>query len=96
MNVKPLDDRVLVQRVETEEKTDAGIIVPESAQEEQNEGIVRATGPGKVGNDGERIPVDVDEGDRVLFGEYSGTEVTIGGEEHLILRESELLAVFDD
>ncbi len=96
MNIQPLYDRVLIQRVENEERTEAGIIIPDSAQEKPQEGIVRATGDGKVGDDGEAIALRVSEGDKVLFGKYSGTEVTIAGEEHLILREDEILAIIND
>ena len=96
MNVKPLEDRVLLQRVETEEKTEGGIIVPESAKEKPQEAIVRAVGPGKVNDAGERVEMQVSEGDKVLFGKYSGTDVTVDGEEMLILRESELLAILED
>ena len=96
MHIKPLDDRVLIQRVESEKKTDAGIIVPESAQEKPQEGIVRAAGPGKLNDKGERVGLEVSEGDKVLFGKYSGTDVTIQGEEHMIMRESELLAVMEE
>jgi len=96
MNIKPLEDRVLIQRVESEEKTEGGIIVPETAQEKPQEGIVRAAGPGERDDSGERIPLEVSEGDKVLFGKYSGTEITVEGEEHMILRESELLAIIDD
>lgn len=96
MNIQPLEDRVLIQRVETEEKTEGGIIVPDSAKEKPQEGIVRATGPGKTNDAGERVELEVSEGDKVLFGKYSGTEITVKGEEHLMLRESELLAIIDD
>lgn len=96
MNIKPLEDRVLIQRVESEEKTEGGIIVPETAQEKPQEGIVRAAGPGKRDDSGDRIPLEVSEGDKVLFGKYSGTEITVEGEEHMMLRESELLAILDE
>ena len=96
MNIQPLYDRVLIQRVESEEKTDSGIIIPDSAKEKPQEGIVRAVGDGNVSDDGETVPLRVSEGDKVLFGKYSGTEVTIAGEEHLILREDELLAIIND
>jgi len=96
MNIKPLEDRVLIQRVETEERTEGGIIVPDSAKEKPQEGIVRATGPGKTNDAGERVELEVSEGDKVLFGKYSGTEITVKGEEHLMLRESELLAIIED
>jgi chaperonin GroES len=96
MNIQPLEDRVLIQRVESEEKTEGGIIVPETAQEKPQEGIVRAAGPGTRNDAGERVPMEVSEGDKVLFGKYSGTEITVEGEEHMILRESELIAVIED
>ena len=96
MNIQPLYDRVLIQRVASDEKTSSGIIIPETAKEKPLEGIVRATGKGKVADNGETIELQVKEGDKVLFGKYSGTEVTIGGEEHLILREDEILAVIED
>jgi chaperonin GroES len=96
MNIKPLEDRVLIQRVESDERTDSGIYIPESAKEKPQEGIVRAVGPGKVNDAGERIDMTVSEGDKVMFGKYSGSEITLNGEEHLILRESELLAILDD
>lgn len=96
MNIKPLEDRVLIQRVESEERTDSGIYIPESAKEKPQTGIVRAAGPGKTNDQGESIPLQVSEGDKVLFGKYSGSEITLGGEEHLILRENELLAIVED
>lgn len=96
MNIQPLYDRVLIQRVESDEKTSSGIIIPDTAKEKPLEGIVRATGKGKVADNGETIALQVSEGDKVLFGKYSGTEVTIAGEEHLILREDEILAIIND
>ncbi len=92
-NVRPLSDRILVKRVESENKTKGGIIIPDTAKEKPIEGIVVATGPGKVRDDGSRREVLVKQGDRVLFGKYDGTEVKIDGEEHLILREENVLAV---
>ena len=92
-NVRPLSDRILVKRVESESKTKGGIIIPDTAKEKPIEGIVVATGPGKVRDDGSRREVLVKQGDRVLFGKYDGTEVKIDGEEHLILREGDVLAV---
>lgn len=92
-NVRPLSDRILVKRVESETKTKGGIIIPDSAKEKPVEAVVVATGPGKVRDDGSRREVLVKKGDRVLFGKYDGTEVTIDGEDHLILREGDLLAV---
>jgi len=96
MGFKPLHDRVLVQRLESEEKTSSGIIIPDTAKEKPLEGIVRATGDGKRDDKGELIELAVKEGDKVLFGKYSGTEVTIEGSEHLILREDEILAIITD
>ncbi len=95
MKVKPLQDRVLVKRVEEETKTKGGIIIPDSAKEKPQEGLVIAVGPGKVTDSGTRVTPEVKAGDRVLFGKYSGSEIKIEGEEHLILREDDLLAVID-
>lgn len=92
-NVRPLSDRILVKRVESESKTKGGIFIPDSAKEKPVEGVVVATGPGKVRDDGSRRELALKQGDRVLFGKYDGTEVRIDGEEHLILRESDVLAV---
>lgn len=93
MGIRPLQDRVLVQRLESEERTSSGIYIPDTAKEKPLEGVVRAVGPGKRADNGETIAMSVSEGDKVLFGKYSGTEITIGGEEHLILREDEILAI---
>ncbi len=93
MGIKPLQDRVLVQRLESEEKTSSGLYIPDTAKEKPLEGIVRAVGPGKRADSGAEIPMSVSEGDKVLFGKYSGTEITLSGEEHLILREDEILAI---
>ena len=93
MKVRPLQDRILVKRVEEETKTKGGIIIPDSAKEKPQEGLVVAVGPGKISDDGKRVPPDVKAGDRVLFGKYSGTEIKIEGEEHLILREDDVVAV---
>ena len=95
MKVRPLHDRILVRRVAEEEKTKGGIIIPDSAKEKPAEGEVIAVGNGKVQDDGKVRPVDVKKGDRVLFGKYSGTEVKIEGEEHLILREDDILGVIE-
>ena len=95
MAFRPLGDRVLVRRVEEEEKTKGGIIIPDTAKEKPQEGEVIAVGNGKVNEDGTVRKLDVKAGDRVLFGKYSGTEVKIDGEEHLILREEDLLAILD-
>ena len=93
MKIRPLQDRILVSRVEEEEKTAGGIIIPDSAKEKPQEGIVIATGKGKVRDDGKITPLDVAEGDRVLFGKYGGTDVTLDGEDYTILREDDILAV---
>jgi chaperonin GroES len=93
MNIKPLQDRILVQRVEEETKTKGGIIIPDSAKEKPIEGKVIAVGNGKVKDDGNRAPMDLKEGDKILFGKYSGTEVKIEGEEYLIMREDDVLGV---
>ena len=93
MKVKPLNDRVLVLRVDQEEKTAGGIIIPDTAKEKPQEGKVVAVGPGKLSDKGERIPLDLKENDRVLFGKYAGSDIKIDGVEHLILREDDMLGV---
>jgi len=93
MNLKPLQDRILVQRVEEEKTTKGGIIIPDTAKEKPAEGKVVAVGNGKLGDDGKRMPLEVKEGDRILFGKYAGTEVKIEGEEYLIMREDDVLGV---
>ena len=93
MKIRPLQDRVLVKRIDEEEKTKGGIIIPETAKEKPQEGQVVAVGKGKVGEDGKTRALDVKKGDRVLFGKYSGSEVTLDGEEHLILREEDILGI---
>jgi chaperonin GroES len=95
MRLKPLQDRILVQRVEEEETTKGGIIIPDTAKEKPAEGKIVAVGNGKVGDDGNRIPLEVKEGDKVLFGKYSGTEVKIEGEEYLIMREDDILGIIE-
>jgi chaperonin GroES len=95
MAIRPLHDRVLVQRVKEEEKTKGGIIIPDTAKEKPVEGKVVAVGNGKLLENGEVRKLDVKKGDKILFGKYSGTEVKIDGEEHLILREDDILAVVD-
>ena len=92
MNVKPLNDRVLVKRIESEERSAGGIVIPDTAKEKPQEGTVIAVGPGKL-DKGERIALNVAIGDRVLFGKYSGTEVNIAGVEHTLLREEDIFAV---
>ena len=95
MKVQPLYDRVLVKRLDTEEKTKGGIIIPETAKEKPQEGKVVATGKGKLLEDGSLRPLDVKDNDRVLFNKYAGNDINIEGEEYLILREDEILAVFE-
>ncbi len=95
MKIRPLQDRVIVKRVEEEEKTKGGIIIPDTAKEKPMEGKIIAAGKGKVLEDGKIHPLDVKVGDRVLFGKYSGTEVKIDGEEHLIMREDDILGVIE-
>ena len=95
MKVRPLNDRVLVLRIEGVEKTTGGIIIPDTAKEKPQEGKVVAAGPGRPGDKGERTPLDVKENDRILFGKYAGTEIKIDGVEHLILREDDILGVLE-
>ena len=97
MNVRPLHDRIIVQRIEEEgEQKVGGIIIPDSAKEKPQQGKVINVGAGKVKDDGKRIVLDVKAGDRILFGKYSGQEIKLEGEEYLIMREDEVLAVLDD
>jgi chaperonin GroES len=95
MKLKPLDDRVLVLRIEGEEKTSGGIVIPDTAKEKQMEGKVIAVGPGKVDDKGKRIPMEVKKNDRVLFGKYAGNEIKIDGVEHMIMREDDILAIVE-
>ena len=95
MKVKPLQDRVLVERIEAEEKTAGGIIIPDSATEKPAEGIIMALGNGKVLKDGKVLPLDVKKGDQVLFAKYSGTDVKIDGKEYLLMREDEILGIIE-
>jgi len=95
MKLRPLQDRILVQRVEEESTTKGGIIIPDTAKEKPAEGKVTSVGNGKVGDDGKRIALEVKKGDRILFGKYSGTEVKISGEEYLIMREDDVLGIID-
>jgi chaperonin GroES len=95
MNARPLHDRILVQRIEEGEQKIGGIIIPDSAKEKPQQGKVVAVGNGKVKDDGSRIPLDVKSGDHILFGKYSGQEIKLDGEEYLIMREDEVLAVLD-
>jgi len=96
MNVRPLHDRVIVRRLEKGEQQIGGIIIPDTAKEKPQQGTVIAAGNGKVKDDGKRIPLDVKAGDRVLFGKYSGQEIKLDGEEYLIMKEDEMLAVIED
>ena len=93
MKIRPLNDRVLVKRLEEEQKTAGGIIIPDTAKEKPAEGQVVAVGPGKVNSKGDRVAMDIKAGDRVLFSKYGGTEVKIDGEDFLIMREEDILGV---
>lgn len=95
MKIRPLQDRVIVKRIEEEEKSKGGIIIPDTAKEKPQQGKVIAVGKGKVGEDGKVTPLDVKVGDRILFGKYAGTEVKLDGEEHLIMREEDILGVIE-
>ena len=95
MKVRPLHDRVVVKRLEEEEKTVGGIIIPDTAKEKPQQGKVIAVGKGRILEDGKIIPLVVKEGDRVLFSKYAGTEIKIDGDEHLIMREDDILAIFE-
>ena len=93
MKLRPLQDRILVQRVEKNETAKSGIIIPDTAKEKPQEGIVKAVGNGKVRENGTRLTLEVKEGDRILFGKYSGSEIKLDGEEYLIFREDEVLGI---
>jgi len=95
MKIRPLNDRVVVIRIEEEEKTAGGIIIPDTAKEKPQEGKVIAVGSGKLNEDGERIPLDVKKNDRVLFSKYGGNEIQIDGVEHLIMREDDILGIIE-
>ncbi|MEJ2657529.1 MAG: co-chaperone GroES [Desulfobacterales bacterium] len=95
MKLRPLNDRILVKRVEEETKTKGGIIIPDTAKEKPAEGKVIAVGAGRLGDEGKRIPLEVKKGDRILFGKYGGQEVKIEGEEYLIMREDDVLCVIE-
>jgi chaperonin GroES len=96
MKIKPLQDRLVVKRIEEEEKTKGGIIIPDSAKEKPQEGRVVAVGDGKTLESGQKAPLTVKPGDKILFGKYSGSEIKIDGEEHLIMREDDVLAIVQD
>jgi chaperonin GroES len=93
MKIKPLHDRIIVERIEEETKTAGGLIIPDTAKEKPQQGKVIAVGKGKVAEDGKIIAMDVKEGDRILFGKYSGTEVKLDGKEYLIMREDDVLGI---
>jgi chaperonin GroES len=95
MRIKPLQDRIIVVRTEEESKTAGGIIIPDTAKEKPQEGKVVAVGPGKVGDDGKRIALEVKEGDNILFSKYAGTEIKIDGVEHLFMKEDDILGIID-
>jgi chaperonin GroES len=96
MKIKPLNDRVLVKRMEEVQVTKGGILIPDTAKEKPIEGKVIAVGPGKMSDAGARMPLQLKEGDRVLFGKYAGTEIKMEGEEYLMMREEDILAVIND
>jgi chaperonin GroES len=96
MKIRPLQDRVILKRVAEEEKTKGGIIIPETAKEKPQEGLIVAVGKGKIDEDGKLIPLDVKVNDRVLFAKYSGSEINIDGQEHLIMREEDILGIVED
>ncbi len=95
MKLKPLHDRIVVKRMEEEEKTAGGIIIPDTAKEKPQQGKVMAVGGGKLSDNGTRTPLTVKEGDRILFSKYAGTEIKVGGEELLIMREDDVLAIME-
>jgi len=95
MKIKPLSDRVLVLRIEEDEETSGGIIIPDTAKEKPQEGKVVAAGPGRLDENGKRIPMSVKKNDRILFGKYAGTEIQIEGLEHIIMREDDILGIVE-
>jgi len=95
MKIRPLHDRLIVKRLEEEEKTKGGIIIPDTAKEKPIEGKVIAVGEGRIKKDGKKIPMEVKKGDRILFAKYAGTEVKINGEEHLMMKEDDVLAIVE-
>ena len=96
MKVKPLNDRVLVKRLEEVQVTKGGIYIPDTAKEKPVEGKVMSVGPGKVNDQGNRVPLNLKEGDKILFGRYAGSEIKIEGEEYLMMREDDILAIIED
>jgi len=95
MKIRPLNDRVLVVRVEEEQKTAGGIIIPDTAKEKPQEGKIIAAGPGKTGDNGKRTPLNVKKGDKILFSKYAGTEIKIDGIEHIFMKEDDILGVLE-
>ena len=95
MKIRPMNDRVLVTRVEEEQKTVGGIIIPDTAKEKPQEGKVVAVGPGKQDDSGKRVPLEVKKGDRILFSKYAGTEIKIDGKEHIFMREDDILGILN-
>jgi chaperonin GroES len=95
MKIRPMNDRLLVLRVAEEQKTAGGIIIPDTAKEKPQEGKVISAGPGKIGDDGKRIPMEVNKGDRILFSKYAGTDIKIDGVEHVFMREEDVLAILE-
>ena len=95
MKIRPLQDRIIVKRIEGDEVSPGGIIIPDSAKEKPQEGKIIAVGKGKIGEDGKLQPLDVKKGDKVLFSKYAGSEVNIDGDEHLIIREDDVLGVLE-
>ncbi len=95
MKLRPLQDRILVKRVEEESTTKGGIIIPDTAKEKPAEGVVTAVGIGRIGEDGKRIALEIKKGDKILFSKYGGTEVKIEGEEYLIMREDDVLGIIE-
>ena len=93
MRIRPLNDRVIVRRVAEKQKTAGGIIIPDTAKEKPQEGSVVAVGPGRRDDDGNRVPLEVKKGDRILFSKYAGSEIKIDGEEHVFMREDDILAI---
>ena len=93
MNIKPLGDRALVEPLEAKEKTKGGIVLPDTAKEKPQEGKIVAVGKGKIGEDGKTVPLEVKVGDKILYGKYSGTEITVDDKEYLIVKEEDILAV---
>ena len=95
MNIRPLHDRILIKRLDEEEQVQGGIIIPDTAKEKPQQGKVIAVGKGRVTEDGKVRALDVQKGDRILFGKYSGSEIQLGGDEHLIMREDDVLAILE-